>query len=224
MANYIVPKELLQPFLPFKTELDYFRGETYLSLVGFMFLNTRLRGFSVPYHINFEEVNLRFYVKHNSGGNWKRGTVFIKEIVPKPAICFIANSLFREKYVTMKMKHFHLEKPDVLETGYEWKYRNKWNKLSAVCHKKSNAMQINSEEEFIAEHYWGYSKYSETKTYEYEVHHPRWEIFKVSDYTIDCDFTGIYGEKFSFLGQLKPVSVFMAKGSEVSIFNKKTIS
>src|ERR1035437_4277113 len=89
MANYVVPKELLSPFIPNNTELDYYKGNTFVSLVGFMFLNTRILGLSVPYHINFEEVNLRFYVKYNDRVKWKRGTVFIKEIVPKPAISFI---------------------------------------------------------------------------------------------------------------------------------------
>ena len=221
MANYVVPKELLLPFIPAKTELDFFEEKTFVSLVGFMFLNTRILGFSVPNHINFEEVNLRFYVKYNDHGKWKRGTVFIKEIVPRFAISFFANLLYGEKYSTMKMKHFHIKKADEIETCYEWKYKNKWNKLAASSQKKSLPMRMNSEEEFIAEHYWGYTKYNENKTYEYEVNHPRWEIFKVLNYTIDCDFSGIYGTEFSFLSNAVPSSVFMAKGSEVKIHHKK---
>ena len=223
MANYVVPPELLLPFIPDKTEPDVFQGKTFVSLVGFMFLNTRIVGLSVPYHINFEEVNLRFYVKYNDNGKWKRGTVFIKEIVPRPAISFIANTIYGEKYATMKMKHYHIEKPDIIETCYEWKYKNKWNKLEAECHKKSQPMRINSEEEFIAEHYWGYTQNAKGKTYEYEVNHPRWEIFKVVNYTIHCDFKGIYGSEFSLLNNMEPSSVFMAKGSEVRIHRKKIL-
>jgi len=193
MANYVVPKELLLPFIPHKTELDFFEEKTFVSLVGFMFLNTRILGFSVPHHINFEEVNLRFYVKYNDHGKWK-------------------------------MKHFHIEKADEIETCYEWKYKNKWNKLVASSQKKSMPMRINSEEEFITEHYWGYTKYNKYKTYEYEITHPRWEIFKVLNYTIDCDFSGIYGNEFSFLSDTVPASVFMAKGSEVRIFHKKSLA
>jgi uncharacterized protein len=77
---------------------------------------------------------------------------------------------------------------------------------------------------FFAEHSWGYTKYNDTKTYEYEVRHPRWEIFQVSDYVIDCDFKGIYGNEFSFLNRTKPSSVFMAKGSEVRIHSKTSLS
>jgi len=224
MANYVVPKEILLPYVPPKTELDFYKGETYVSLVGFMFLNTKIRGFSVPYHINFEEVNLRFYVKYKDRGTWKRGTVFIKEIVPRWAISFIANSIYREKYATMKMKHFHVEKENLIETCYEWRYKNKWNKLTAECYKKSLPLVINSEEEFILEHYWGFTKYNDETTYQYEVNHPRWEIFKVANYSIDCDFEGLYGDEFSFLCHAKPTSVCMAKGSEVRIHRKKMLA
>ena len=81
MANYTVPEELLLPYLPAKTVLDTWNGQYYVSLVGFMFVNTRMLGVKVPFHVDFEEVNLRFYVKYNDNGTWKRGVVFIKEIV-----------------------------------------------------------------------------------------------------------------------------------------------
>ncbi len=223
MANYAVPPDILLPFVPHNTVLDSFEGKTYVSLVGFMFMNTKMLGFTVPYHDNFEEVNLRFYVKSNANGMWRRGVAFIKEIVPKPAIALIANRIYKEKYVTMKMRHYQNDKGGAIETGYEWKFKNKWNIISAVSGKKSLPMRINSEEEFIADQSWGFSKISHTKTYEYEVQHPRWEIFPVSDYIIDCDFSGLYGDEFSFLKDAKPLSVFMAKGSEVKIFHKKTL-
>ena len=105
MANYIVDPAVLTPYLPNKTELDLFNGNAYVSLVGFMFTNSRILGFKIPFHVNFEEVNLRFYVRYNDNGIWKRGTVFIKEIVPKPAISFIANTVYHEKYDTKRMKH-----------------------------------------------------------------------------------------------------------------------
>ncbi len=224
MANYSISPDLLSPFVPHKTQLDSFEGKTFVSLVGFMFLNTKILGFGVPYHINFEEVNLRFYVKHNNNGNWMRGVTFIKEIVPKPAITLLANNLYKEKYATMKMKHFHHESDAGLETGYEWKGKDKWHALTTISQKKSSPMRAGSEEEFIAEHYWGFTKVNETKTYAYEVQHSRWEIFPVTEYKIDCDFASLYGREFSFLNNEKPSSVFMAKGSEVKIFRKKTLN
>ena len=224
MANYVVPPELLTPYLPYKTELDFFKNETYVSLVGFMFLNTKIMGYSIPYHINFEEVNLRFYVKHNENGNWQRGVTFIKEIVPRPAITLIANSLYSEKYVTAKMKHAHNEVSRGLKTEYQWRHENKWNRLATLSEKTSSPISPGSEEEFIAEHYWGFTKVKANRTSAYEVKHERWEIFPVLNYKIDCDFTNLYGEEFSFLNTAKPSSVFMAKGSEVKILHKRNLN
>src|SRR4051812_45506678 len=98
MANYAVDPAVLKRHLPYKTELHLWNDTCYVSLVGFRFVNTRLRGFRVPFHINFEEVNLRFYVRYKDGDQWKRGVVFMKEIVPKPALTFVANAFYKENY------------------------------------------------------------------------------------------------------------------------------
>jgi uncharacterized protein YqjF (DUF2071 family) len=65
-----------------------------VSLVGFMFVNTKMFGIKIPFLINFEEVNLRFYVKRFENNTWKRGAVFSKEIVPKQALTFVANTFY----------------------------------------------------------------------------------------------------------------------------------
>lgn len=223
MANYSVPKEFLLPYLPAKTELDFFEGKCYVTLAGFMFLNTKMRGFSVPFHTNFEEVNLRFYVKCNDKGFKKKGVVFIKEIVPRRGISLIANSIYRQNYVTMDMRHFHRLEGNFLEVGYEWKYKDAWNGLSAKAHKKSIPICNGSHEEFIADHYWGYRKYNDSVTYEYEVEHPRWEIFKVAEYKINCDFAGIYGREFAALKNTEPASVLLVKGSEIRVHPRRVL-
>jgi uncharacterized protein YqjF (DUF2071 family) len=188
-----------------------------------MFLNTRMMGLSIPRHINFEEVNLRFYVKCNDHGKWKRGVVFIKQIVPRYAVSFVANNVFRENYTTLKMKHFHNVLADSFEAGYEWRYQDKWNRLSASAQKKSSPLYKGGHEEFITDHYWGYTKYSGSKTYEYEVEHPQWETFRVNNYVVDCDFGAIYGNTFSFLNHVQPASVLMVKGSEIRVHQRKTL-
>ncbi len=223
MANYIVDPAVLKPYLPNKTELDFFNGNTYVSLVGFMFANTRVLGLKIPLHINFEEVNLRFYVRYHDNGVWKRGTVFIKEIVPKAAISFIANTVYHEKYDTKKMRHVTTETETKLDLSYQWKHKNKWNRIEASVEKPSQAMVLGSEEEFIAEHYWGYSRYNATTTFEYNVQHPAWKIFPVKSYLIDCDFKSLYGDAFSNLIEAKPNSLFVAEGSAVSVLKKRNL-
>lgn len=223
MASYAVPKELLLPYVPYKTELDFFEGETYVTLAGFMFLNTQMLGFGVPFHSNFEEVTLRFYVKSNHSLAPKRGVVFIKEIVPKYAITLLANTVFGQNYTTLKMKSFHQDLGDYTETGYEWKYQNKWNKLIAKAGKRSMPIRQNNFNEFIADHYCGYRKNGEAKTYQYEVEHELWETFNVMEYAVDCDFGSLFGKEFSILNQAKPKSVFMLKGSEIRIHLRKLL-
>jgi hypothetical protein len=168
-------------------------------------------------------VNLRFYVRYNDKGKWKRGVVFIKEIVPKPAISIVANTIYRENYCTMPMKHEWIETNEALSFNYQWKYKNKWNSLQATTGKIALPMPENSEAHFIAEHYWGYSKYNEKTTFEYEVQHMPWRVFPVKEYVIDCDFEKLYGSAFSLLKELEPASVFVAEGSEVAVLNKRKI-
>ncbi len=223
MANYVIDPAVLLPYLPIKTELDVYHGNVYVSLIGFMFANTRLLGVKIPFHINFEEVNLRFYVRHFDNGVWKRGAVFIKEIVPKPAISFVANTLYNEKYSTLHMKHFFNETADEIRLGYLWKQGGKWNRIEATTEKSTVPMLPGSEEEFIAEHYWGYSKYNAITTFEYAVQHPRWEIYPVKEYAIECNFTALYGNSFSMLQKAIPNSVFVAKGSAISILHKRNL-
>ncbi len=216
MANYSVDQKILQKYLPYKTELDLWNNTCYVSLVGFMFLNTRVKGFKIPFHINFEEVNLRFYVRYNDNGNWKRGVVFIKEIVPKPALTFIANIVYNEHYETLPMKHVWEAKGDSMRVEYFWK-KDRWNSLKVLARNTLFSIVDGSEEEFITEHFWGYTKISDNKTSEYGVEHPRWKVYTLKEYAVDVDFGFMYGSAFEFLKIEKPTSVFLAEGSEIIV-------
>lgn len=217
MTNYEIDPEILKPYLPYKTELDLRNNTCYVSLVGFMFLNTKLLGFKVPYHINFEEVNLRFYVKYNYNGQWRRGVVFLKEIVPKPALTLVANVLYKEHYQTLKMSHKWKSEDDYQQVEYKWKKNNKWNSIEAKTSFHPQEIIQESEAEFITEHYWGYTKISDFKTSEYEVQHPKCQVYNVMNYSIDVDFESVYGNQFSFLKNQTPKSIFLAEGSEIAV-------
>jgi len=223
MANYPVDPEVLRPLLPAHTELDRWQGQTYVSLVGFMFRKVRIKGLMIPFHSNFPEVNLRFYVRYKDGNDWKRGVVFISEIVPRPAITWVANTLFKEHYINLPMRHFEKKEGDKLDIGYQWKYKGRWNNLEVSTGIHANPLVTGSNEEFITEHFWGYAAMSRNRTGEYQVEHPRWTIHKVRNYEIDCDFESLYGGPFSGLGAQTPESVFLAEGSAVKIFGKRTI-
>ncbi len=223
IANYVVEQCLLEPYIPAGTELDFWEGKCYLSLVGFMFINTKLLGIKIPFHSNFEEVNLRFYVKRFEEGEWKRGVVFIKEIVPKRALTFVANTVYNENYETLPMGHFWEHNRDHLKVEYSWKKGGQWNQISVDAEPVSIPQKKNTESEFITEHYWGYAKVNDETSNEYEVKHPRWQTYPVKSHEIDVNFAATYGEAFSFLGDKNPSSIFLAEGSEISVENKQRI-
>lgn len=221
--NYEINLEFLKKYVPKGTELDLFNGKCYISLIGFMFENVKILGIKVPYHVHFEEVNLRFYVKRFEAGAWKRGVVFVKEIVPKHAITFVANTLYNEQYQTLPMRHERASDNDSLLFKYEWKKNLVWNSISVKTRKELLPIEENSEAEFISEHYYGYTISSRKKTVEYEVKHPRWQQYQVIDFTVNVDFEMVYGKEFAFLQDLQATSCFVAKGSKISIESKKIL-
>ena len=226
IANYEVEKSLLLPYLPAYTELDLWENTCYVSLVGFMFLNTKLKGLKIPFHINFEEVNLRFYVKYKdkTKQEWRRGVVFIKEIVPKPALTWVANTIYKEHYQTMSMKHYWKENEQEREVSYQWKCSGHWQEFVLQAEKELSPIVKNSEAEFITEHYWGYSRMNDSKTVEYQVTHPRWQQYQVRSYDIKVDFALVYGQKFGLLNQVSPKSVMLAEGSEITVESKRILT
>jgi uncharacterized protein len=217
MANYEIDPKILQPYLPKGVELDLFEGKAYVSLVGFMFKNTRLFGIPIPYLGTFEEVNLRFYVVRKEGDEVKRGVVFINETVPYAVVAWMANVLYKEHYSAIPTKHRIDIGEHNKEIRYEWLQNNKWNSIQLTTTTANAAMQQDSFEQFIFEHYYGYTKIDEQNTEEYRLHHPSWRVNTITTSAIDCDFKAMYGEDFEVLNQTQPTAIFIAEGSEVSV-------
>lgn len=214
MANYEVAPELLEDFVPKGVSLDFHEGKCFVSLVAFMFLDTRVLGVPVPFHINFEEVNLRFYVKRELPEETRRGVTFIKEIVPRFAIATVARLFYGEPYEAWAMSHAKNDN----EYVYGWWKHDFSHGVRIETGENLGVPPENSHGEFIIEHYWGYTKRGADRTDEYKVEHPKWELFEVKNSEIKVDFGSLYGERFAFLNNEKPHSIFMAKGSEIAVY------
>ena len=228
-ANYAIDRRVLEPLVPYGTELDEFDGTCYGSLVGFYFRRVRMFGaVAVPFHQEFEEFNLRFYVRRRTETGWKRGVVFVKEIVPKWAITVVANTLYGEPYATHPMRHSWRQEGDTQDIQYDWKVGSDWNHIRVRADRTGHSLIPDSEEAFITEHYWGYTKRSSRqsskgRTSEYEVVHPQWAIYPVRDYTVHCDVPKLYGADFGPFFEQPPRSIFLADGSAVAIKSGATI-
>lgn len=217
MVNYEIDPKLLQDYLPSGVEIDLFENKCYISLVGFMFKNTKIFNVPIPKLGTFEEINLRFYVKRKEGSKVKRGVVFINETIPYRLVAWVANKLYHEHYSVVPTKHE--EKKDDISNSikFEWQNDLKWNSIEVSYSNELNQLKTNSLEEFIYEHYYGYTKVSNNTTEEYKLQHPSWLTYKVLNYQIDCDFQKMYGDDLKLLNSTNPTAVFIAKGSKVGI-------
>jgi uncharacterized protein YqjF (DUF2071 family) len=214
MANYEVDPSLLASRVPAGTELDLNDGRCFVSLVGFMFLETRVLGIPIPFHVNFEEVNLRFYIKRKTGDETRRAVCFVKEIVPRWAIATVARVLYGEPYECWPMGHHR----SGTQVAYDWSRGGITDRISVDRGASLGVPDAGSHGEFIIEHYWGYTMRGGGRVDEYKVEHPKWELFSVENARIDVNFTATYGEEFNFLSSATPYSVLLAKGSEVSVY------
>jgi len=219
MLNYAVDPGLLRARAPIGTTLDFFEGKTYVSLVGFRFLETRVLGVAVPFHCNFDEVNLRFYVRRCEGGTVRRGTVFIREIVPRHAIATIARLAYNEPYIALPMKH------TISEAGaeYEWCVNGRWNRVYAEREGAPSLPAEGSQQQFIAEHYWGYTARRHGGCQEYRVEHEPWRVWSASHAGFEGDATELYGADLAAVLNRPSDSALIAEGSPVSVYEGRRI-
>ena len=222
MLNYIVDPCVLEPLVPSGTEIDFENGETFVSVVGFLFLDTRLLGLPIPLHRDFEEVNLRFYVRKKSADTWRRGVVFVRELVPKRAIATIARVFYGEPYLAIPMKH-EIEHVDAnLSVEYSWGLGRKWDSLKMTASGEPQNIPAGSHAEFITEHYWGYTSLKSGCS-EYRVEHPRWKIWDAKSFDFTGDVAALYGEQFVETLSQPPRSAFIADGSPITIERREIL-
>jgi uncharacterized protein YqjF (DUF2071 family) len=221
MLNYEVDASVVAPLLPRGTEVDFWEGKTYLSVVGFLFLDTRVLGVPIPFHRNFEEVNLRFYVRRKGPEGWRRGVVFVKELVPRRAIASLARALYNENYVAVPMGHSLELAADVpgriQSVSYRWRLGGREHGLRIRTDGDPQPLSPGSHEEFIAEHYWGYTAQRDGSTVEYRVTHPTWRVSASSEARLDCDVAVVYGERFRPFLAGQPTTAFLAEGSPITV-------
>jgi len=222
MLNFVVDPAIIAPLVPPGTELDYENGETFVSVVGFLFLDTRLLGLPIPLHRDFEELNLRFYVRKKSADTWRRGVVFIRELVPRRALALVARACYGENYLALPMKQ-EMEHAELgIEEGYSWRRGSKWESLGMTATGEPQNIPAGSHEEFITEHYWGYTC-MRTGCSEYRVEHPRWKIWNAKTFQLRAAVATLYGAQFAETLAAPPRSAFIAEGSPITVERREIL-
>lgn len=220
VANFEIDRDALSPFLPAGTELDLWNGQALVSLVGFQFRDTRFMNWSIPGHRNFPEVNLRFYVRRRTSTGWRRAVVFIRELAPRRLVAWTARWMYGENYATVPMRYESRDTQSqgaVRELTYHWMHAGQAYRLSVSGEGSGHLAAEGSQEEFVIEHYWAYTRRGRGRTLEYRVDHPRWRLWTSSKATFTGDVVRLYGSRFVESLTAPPVSAFIADGSHVAV-------
>ncbi len=222
MLNYVVDPAFIEPLVPAGTEIDYHDGETFVSIVGFLFLDTRLLGVPIPLHRDFEEVNLRFYVKRRSADTWRRGVVFVRELVPRRAVALVARAFYGEGYLALPMKHNIEHSDSSVSAEYSWRRGQKWEFLKVSASGEPHSIPAGSHAEFITEHYWGYTAVRD-RCSEYRVEHSRWKIWDAATFNFCAEIAVLFGRQFAETLRAAPRSVFIADGSPITVQKREIL-
>lgn len=225
LLTYDVEPYLLEEYLPKGLELDLYKGRAFVSLVAFDFLDTRVKGLKIPFHVDFPEVNLRFYVRQKmDDGTFRRGVVFIKEFVPKPCIAGVANRFYNEPYSTIKMKSSYEINEDKLIIQHWLKKNRVEHDLKFVVENKPYFPTEDSTEHFFKEHEWGFGASKAGKLSVYKVEHPVWRIYPLkARFELDIHFDKLYGENWAILNGKLPYNIMVAEGSPIKVFPNSMI-
>lgn len=221
MLSYEIQPAVLTRYLPAGTELDSWNGKALLTVVGLLFRRAKILGFPVPFHRNFEGVNLRFYVRRRTEDGWRKGVAFVKQIVPRRTLAAVARLAYGANCVSLPMRHqIETEGGRLKHEGsveYGWLHQGRWAHLGVKTAGGPQRMTLGSPEEFVAERYWGYARQRGGATREYRVEHPAWRVWQSSRASLDCDAASLYGREFVDSLSSSPLLAFLAEGSPVVV-------
>jgi uncharacterized protein YqjF (DUF2071 family) len=215
LITYDVEPSLLTPHLPRGLSLDTLEGRAFVSLVAFQFLDTRVLGLKIPFHVHFPEINLRFYVKNREG----RGVCFIQEIVPHATTAWAARTLYNEPYVARPITSKIEADKEVVCASYSVVSQRRTHEIRVKARNEPYLPKSDSLAHFFKEHAWGYGRTRGGKTIGYRVEHPFWKTYPLTSYKIDVDFAALYGPKWATLNGAEPFNLTFAQGSRVKVYS-----
>lgn len=214
LVTFDVDPSMLRPLLPPGCELDLRDDRAFVSFVMFDFLQTRVKGIRWPGHVNFPEINLRFYVRHAG----QRGVCFIRELVPKRLIAWIARTIYNEPYVATAMQSEISRFDGTIQARHRFFFAGQWHEATLCGLVPAVRPPADSVEHFFKEHEWGFGRSRCGALRRYRVIHPEWDVYPAAKATLNVDFGEVYGVPWAILNNQTPYSVVFAAGSEVAVY------
>ncbi len=214
LLTYAVPDELVRPYLHPALELDRWQNNAHVSLVAFDFQDTRVRGRRFPGLVNFPELNLRTYVRHQD----QRGVLFVREFVPSRLVALVARARYNEPYSAITMSSRTLGKShDLLLVEHSWRH-NEADGHIRVTGPQQSALPADANTYPFKERHRGFGVSRRGDLVSYRVEHPEWAVRDIYQLDYRVDFASLYGQAWAFLTDAAPVQVTFAVGSSVEVF------
>lgn len=219
MATYEVEPSLVQSHLPLGVGIDRHEGRTLVSLVAFMFERLRVKGIPIPGVQRFVELNLRFYVERYG----QKGVIFIREIAPSRLVCAGARFLYNEPYERAPGRAMIDDDERRISVNYLVRTGTQHHNFRVVGRKPPFTPGDTTIEHFLKERPWGFGRTKRGHLFQYKVEHPLWAIYPVDTHSIDIDWVRIYGARWRIMHEKQPVSVLLARGSDVELYWREVL-
>lgn len=214
LVTYAVPADVVRAHLHPTLEPDVWSNSAHVSLVAFRFLDTRILGLPIPRHRHFAEINLRAYVRRGAD----RSVVFIRELVPRHAIAWVANAFYNEPYATAPITATVNTTPEnAVRAQFTWRWRGRTHRLAMTGSPDTSLPARDSEAFLTKEHEWGFGQTRRGKLLRYRVTHPEWLVRTVTACDLDVNYGSLYGPRWAMLDTATPVSTIYAVGSPITV-------
>jgi uncharacterized protein len=228
-TTYEVDRRVLEPLVPAGTELDPWQGRTFISLVAFEMTDSRLCGVPLPFARAYDQINLRFYVRRPlADGSRRPGVVFLRELVPVPALVVGARLLYRERYERQPVSA-RVRPPDPAggrpgRAIYRWRRHDQLHRLAVDFAAPLELPAEGTLERFLAERHWSYAAPADGHTREVRFDHPPWRVWQARAARLAPSTAASFGERFERALASEPASAFVAEGSRMRLHRPHAVA
>ena len=225
-ASFDVDPRALETLVPAGTELDTWEGRTLVSLVAFEMTDNRLLGLPLTFARSYDQINLRFYVRHRCDGEVRSGVVFLKELLPVPALVAGARLLYRENYERQPVSA-RVRPPEQERAGrvvYRWRRHDQLHRLAVDFAPPLALPEEGTLEHFLADRHWGYVSLADGSTREYRVDHTPWRIWPAQAARLSQATAASFGARFERWFARDPSSAFVAEGSLMQLYRPHPVA
>ncbi len=213
LLTFEAPETLVRAHIHPALEPDRWDGRTHVNLVALSFDDIRVRGWRLPGLKTFPQVNLRTFVRLDG----VPGVSFIRELVPNRLVAAVSRLRYNQSYGTLPIRQRVSTAPEEVRVEYALGPGARWH-IAVAGSQAATVPPETTLEHYCKERFWGFGSTRRGELIRFRVEHPRWAVREVRRLDYDLDFAALYGAEWGFLNGTRPVSVILAVGSEVAVY------